>query len=85
MRVVLLHTGGNSLPMLGFYIAPLGVEIKVLEPPELVQELEAVAGHLMRAVSRTTSPESTIRWRCGAKLTTDAADATAGDVLLLVP
>jgi predicted DNA-binding transcriptional regulator YafY len=46
----LLVTGGNSLAMLGFYIATLGAEFEVLEPEDLVQELDAVAARIARAV-----------------------------------
>lgn len=57
-----LETGGHSLAMLALYIAHLGVEFEVLEPPELIDHLTAVAGRLTRASGRApASPAETKR------------------------
>jgi predicted DNA-binding transcriptional regulator YafY len=45
----ILETGGNSLGLLGLYIAQLGIDFQVLDPPELSAELRVLAARLMRA------------------------------------
>jgi predicted DNA-binding transcriptional regulator YafY len=49
----LLITGGHSLSMLAIYIAALGVEFEVLEPPELVEECRTLSGRLARAATNS--------------------------------
>jgi predicted DNA-binding transcriptional regulator YafY len=51
-RRCLLETGGQSLGTLGLYIAYLGVDFEVIEPPELVTELRMLAARLARASLR---------------------------------
>jgi predicted DNA-binding transcriptional regulator YafY len=48
-----LHTGSNSLDELAIYVAAKGVEIEVLDPPELVEHLDVVASRLARAAGRS--------------------------------
>lgn len=50
----LLHVGADWLPALAIYIANVGYEFEVREPPELVDEVRALAGRFTRA----TSPRS---------------------------
>jgi predicted DNA-binding transcriptional regulator YafY len=54
-----LETGGHSLAMLGLYIAHLGVEFEVQEPPELIEHLASVADRLTRAVERARAHPGT--------------------------
>jgi predicted DNA-binding transcriptional regulator YafY len=49
----LLQTGAHSLDHLAVYIALLGVEFEVKEPPELRDHIAALARRLRRAASRT--------------------------------
>ena len=49
----ILEVGAASLEHIGLWIAMLGVEFEVLEPPELVAELRAGAGRLTRAAKRS--------------------------------
>jgi len=49
----LFVTGGQALSMMAIYIASLDVEFEVLEPPELVARLGALAGRLARASARS--------------------------------
>ncbi|HZC26826.1 MAG TPA: YafY family protein [Actinopolymorphaceae bacterium] len=44
-----LHTGGNSLDQLAIYVAILGFDFEVHEPPELVERLRTLATRLDRA------------------------------------
>jgi predicted DNA-binding transcriptional regulator YafY len=46
----LLTTGADSLTYLAVHLAALGPDFTVLEPPELVDELEALADRLIRVV-----------------------------------
>lgn len=45
----ILETGAHSLGMLGLYIAQLGIDFHVLDPPELAAELRVLAARLTRA------------------------------------
>ena len=45
----MLHTGSNSLEELALYTAIKGFDFQVLDPPELVPVLQALAGRLRRA------------------------------------
>jgi len=47
-----LETGGHSLAMLGLYVAFLNLEFEVLDPPELRDELRALAARLVRAATK---------------------------------
>jgi predicted DNA-binding transcriptional regulator YafY len=49
----MLHTGSNSLDELAIYVAVKGVEFEVLDPPELIEHLDVVAGRLARAARRS--------------------------------
>jgi predicted DNA-binding transcriptional regulator YafY len=49
----LLETGGHSLSGLGMFIAMLGVEFEVLDPPELTQHLRELVERLQRAVANS--------------------------------
>jgi len=44
-----LHTGSNSLDQLALYVGLKGVDFEVLDPPELVDHLRALADRLGRA------------------------------------
>ena len=46
-----LHTGSDSLEELALYTAIKGFDFQVLDPPELVPVLQALAGRLRRAAS----------------------------------
>jgi predicted DNA-binding transcriptional regulator YafY len=48
-RSCTLHTGSNSLDELALYVALLGHEFQVHEPPELVDHVHALAARLTRA------------------------------------
>jgi predicted DNA-binding transcriptional regulator YafY len=45
----LLHTGSNSLDQLALYVALKGVDFEILDPPELVDHVRALADRLRRA------------------------------------
>jgi hypothetical protein len=44
-----LHTGSNSLDELALHVAVKGFDFQVLDPPELVPVLSALAARLARA------------------------------------
>jgi predicted DNA-binding transcriptional regulator YafY len=46
-----LTTGNDSLHALTFHLGNLGCEFTVLEPPELIEHVRAMAGRLQRAAS----------------------------------
>ena len=46
----LLHTGAFTLDGLSMYLAMLGAEFEVVEPPELAARMRDLAGRLLRAV-----------------------------------
>lgn len=48
----LLSTGSDSLPAMTFHLLALGVDFTILEPPELIEHLAAMAARLTRAVTR---------------------------------
>jgi predicted DNA-binding transcriptional regulator YafY len=48
----ILHTGAGSPDMLAIYVAILGAEFEVLDPPELAEHLLALAGRLTRAAHK---------------------------------
>jgi predicted DNA-binding transcriptional regulator YafY len=48
-RRCLLHTGSDWLGGLAVYIAEIGVDFEVLEPPELVARVRVLAGRFARA------------------------------------
>jgi predicted DNA-binding transcriptional regulator YafY len=45
----LLTTGSDSLDALAFHLAELGADFTVIEPPELIRHVRALAGRLGRA------------------------------------
>jgi predicted DNA-binding transcriptional regulator YafY len=45
----MLTTGSDSLDSLTFHLGELGCEFTVLEPPELIERIRALAGRLQRA------------------------------------
>jgi hypothetical protein len=51
----LLHAGGSELSTIPVYLAQIGFEFTVLEPPELVEQVRVLAGRFARAV-----PESNV-------------------------
>lgn len=51
----IVHTGSNNLAELGVWVALLGFDFDIHEPPELAEALRPVATRLTRA---TTAPES---------------------------
>ncbi|MCZ7680293.1 MAG: YafY family transcriptional regulator [Sandaracinaceae bacterium] len=50
----LLETGGNALRPLALWVAMIGVELEVREPPELVPHLRELAALLARAADRSS-------------------------------
>ena len=48
-RSCVLHTGSNSLDELTLYVGLKGVDFEVLDPPELIEHVHALAGRLTRA------------------------------------
>jgi predicted DNA-binding transcriptional regulator YafY len=51
----LLTTGADSLELLTFYIAAIGADFTVLEPPELTEFIAATADRLRRACDSSAS------------------------------
>ncbi|MFT3767616.1 MAG: YafY family protein [Minicystis sp.] len=51
----LLESGAQSLGSLALYIAQLGVDFEVIEPPELAAELHTLAARLTRAAHRCST------------------------------
>jgi predicted DNA-binding transcriptional regulator YafY len=45
----ILHTGAESPDVLAIYVAVLGAEFEILDPPELAEHVLALAGRLTRA------------------------------------
>jgi predicted DNA-binding transcriptional regulator YafY len=45
----ILHTGAESLDVLAIYVAIIGAEFEILDPPDLAKHLLALAGRLTRA------------------------------------
>jgi predicted DNA-binding transcriptional regulator YafY len=45
----ILHTGAESADVLAIYVAILGAEFEILDPPELTEHILALAGRLTRA------------------------------------
>lgn len=45
----ILHTGSNSLDQLALYVGIKGVDFEVLDPPELIEHVRALAGRFARA------------------------------------
>ncbi|MEM7158208.1 MAG: YafY family protein [Myxococcota bacterium] len=52
-RRCLLESGANSLPGLALYVASLGEDFTVQSPPQLAEEVTALAERLSRAAART--------------------------------
>jgi predicted DNA-binding transcriptional regulator YafY len=50
-RSCMLHTGSDWLGGLAVYIAELGVDFTVVEPPELTERVRELAGRFTRAAS----------------------------------
>lgn len=48
-----LEAGADSLPALAWYLASLGEEFEVQHPPELVAQIDDMAGRLSRAAARS--------------------------------
>ncbi len=53
-----LESGAHSLDTLAIHVAALGVDFQVIEPPELVQRIRAMAKRLTRAADRSVSQRS---------------------------
>jgi predicted DNA-binding transcriptional regulator YafY len=51
-----LTTGSNSLDSLAAHLALIGVDFQILEPPELIDHVQAMAEHLARATRPRTPP-----------------------------
>jgi predicted DNA-binding transcriptional regulator YafY len=62
-RTCQLQTGAFSLEALVGWIAGIGVDFDVREPPELVAHMERVARLLMRATSRAQGDATVVRPR----------------------
>jgi predicted DNA-binding transcriptional regulator YafY len=45
----ILHTGAESPDVLAIYVAIIGTEFEILDPPELAEHVLALAGRLIRA------------------------------------
>jgi predicted DNA-binding transcriptional regulator YafY len=50
-RTCVLHMGAGSLDMLGMYLAMIGFDFEVQEPPELIDHIQWLAGRFARAAS----------------------------------
>jgi hypothetical protein len=50
-RTCLLASGGSSLEGMAIYLALIGFEFEVREPPELVERVRSLAAQFARAVS----------------------------------
>jgi predicted DNA-binding transcriptional regulator YafY len=50
----LLHTGADWLGSLAIYVAAIGVDFEVLDPPELAAEIRRLAERFTRALERTS-------------------------------
>ncbi len=48
----ILDTGGQALDMIAAYVAAIGAEFEVLEPPELAEHVGVLAARLTRAAGR---------------------------------
>ena len=48
----ILHTGAESPDVLAIYVAIIGAEFEILDPPDLAEHLLALAGRLTRAAHR---------------------------------
>ena len=48
----ILHTGAESPDVLAIYVAILGAEFEILDPPQLAEHILALAGRLARAARR---------------------------------
>src|SRR5918994_5889229 len=46
----ILHTGAESPDVLAIYVAIIGAEFEILDPPDLAEHILAIAGRLTRAV-----------------------------------
>jgi predicted DNA-binding transcriptional regulator YafY len=51
-RTCTLHTGANSLDMLAVFVALIGVDFEVREPPELVDQIRRLATRFSRATAQ---------------------------------
>ena len=58
-----LHTGGSVLEIVPVYLAELGFEFEVLEPPELADQVRRLAGLFGRAAGRGAGAEPRSRRR----------------------
>ena len=56
-RTCLLHMGAGCLDGLSIYIALLGFEFEILEPPELIERLRVIADRFTRAAARRRDPQ----------------------------
>lgn len=62
-RRCVLESGAHSLDALAIHVAALGVDFQVIEPPELVQRIRALAERLTRAADRSMPRGATSRAR----------------------
>ena len=62
-RRCVLESGAHSLDAVAIHVAALGVDFQVIEPPELVQHIRALAERLTQAADRSTSQRTTDRRR----------------------
>ncbi len=51
-QTCMLHTGASSLDMLSVFMAMVGFEFEVHEPPELAERIRQLAGRFQRATER---------------------------------
>jgi hypothetical protein len=47
-----LHAGGTYLPEIPVYLAMIGFEFTVHEPPELIEQVWTLAGQFSRSAAR---------------------------------
>jgi predicted DNA-binding transcriptional regulator YafY len=53
-----LTSGADSLDMLAFHIAAMGMDFTVLDPPELIERVRELAGRLARSANASRQPDS---------------------------
>jgi predicted DNA-binding transcriptional regulator YafY len=57
-RGCVLTSGADSLDMLAFHIAAMGIDFTVLDPPELIERVRELAARLARSANASRQPAS---------------------------
>ena len=57
-RGCVLTSGADSLDMLAFHIAAMGMDFTVLDPPELIERVRELAARLARSANASRQPDS---------------------------